>query len=149
MLELTPSWAECVALVQDMCDRLIRHTLDGSGRSVAIMAVNRGGLVPGVMISNLLGLPLYPVDSKVGLCRLPVLENHLVLLVDDICHSGDTMTHLHNYVEDQLSGNSVISMTLFYKDNSNYLPSIFGREVAPDAWVHLPWEREAMYQQNE
>lgn len=112
-----------------------------------VIGVSRGGLVSAVRISHLLRVPMIPVsyssthgagDDKNHKNALPVLENHTILIVDDISDSGHTLKEL---VEFYGKNNSVETATIYYKDKSVHEPTYYGYLIDDDfGWVDFPWE---------
>ena len=87
-----------------------------------ILGMPRGGLIPAVMLSHKLNIPLF----KTGM----ILDNK-VLIVDDICDSGGT---LQKY-------NVITTATIHTKLTASVQPT-FHYEVVDKDWIVYPWERE-------
>ena len=73
-----------------------------------IVGISRGGLIPGVMISHKLDIPFKPVHASTR--DFPHWENYLpkpkdskVLIVDDICDSGETFEKLSEYIKENIN----------------------------------------------
>ena len=88
-----------------------------------IHGMPRGGLIPTVMLSHKLNIPLF----KPGM----VLNNN-VLVVDDICDSGTTMYNYWKY--------GIPFATIHTKLSASVQPT-FHYEVVGDDWIVYPWER--------
>ena len=80
----------------------------------------RGGLIPAVMLSHALDIPLL------------VKPTPNTLIVDDVADTGRTL--------DQYKGKNFI-VTSFYHRQSIVVPDIWIREKK-DEWVVFPWESE-------
>lgn len=117
-----------------------------------IIGVSRGGLFPAVILSHLLELPLTPVsyssqlgkgDDKNHNNTLPrIKSNRLVLLVDDICDSGNTLLELKNHYE--ADGCMIYTFALYYKSRPLpvIIPDFKWRTIPEDAgWIIFPFEQ--------
>ena len=85
-----------------------------------IFGMPRGGLIPAVMLSHKLNIPLL---------RVGMVLNNKVLIIDDICDSGLT---LHKY--------SLPTATIHTKETASKQP-MFYYEVVDKDWIVYPWER--------
>jgi len=87
----------------------------------SIYGIPRGGLIPAVILSHKLSLPLVSTPN----------ENTLV--VDDISDSGLTLGehHLHGAVH---------TVTLHMRKGSSYEPTIYGKFIDSEKWIVYPWE---------
>jgi len=85
-----------------------------------IFGMPRGGLIPAVMLSHKLNIPLL----KIGM-----VLNNKVLIIDDICDSGLT---LHKY--------KLPTSTIHTKETASVQP-MFYYEVVDKDWIVYPWER--------
>lgn len=129
-----------------------------------VVGINRGGLIPAVLISHELDIPHIPVSysSKEGKGNnrnhtnvLPAIDvpwKHIyvltpttkptVLVVDDICDSGHTLSEVASYYIQQ--GHIVHTAVLYYKEIKNppIQPKFFWRRIPEDSnWIIFPWER--------
>jgi len=84
-----------------------------------IFGMPRGGLIPAVMLSHRLDIPLL---------RIGMVLNSKVLIVDDICDSGLT---LHKY--------NLPTATIHTKETASKQP-MFYYEVVDKDWIVYPWE---------
>ena len=87
----------------------------------------RGGLPIAVHVAHFLDLDFLPIFSTQIRSR--------ILIVDDICDSGKTLSQLVGLKPD------CIVATLFKKPRSVYQPDLYLREVSNDTWVVFPWEK--------
>jgi len=90
----------------------------------AIKGLQRGGLIPAVMLSHLLGIPM--TDNKV--------VSSSVLIVDDICDTGNTLKEYKQL-------NNPIA-TIHYKTSASLEPNFWFRIASEKEWVVYPWERK-------
>ena len=118
------SWDELESLVDDLCTKIVR-----SGVQIEhIYGLPRGGLIPAVMISHKLNIPM---TSK------PI--SHNILIVDDICDSGETFFSVEKkYHEDKLE---IKFACLHLKPHTSiFTPEFCGRYLYSNAWIVYPWE---------
>jgi hypoxanthine phosphoribosyltransferase len=108
------SWDDINILVEDLC-----QTIASSGAQIkSITGIQRGGLIPAVMISHKLHIPYV---SRI---------NKDTLVVDDICDTGET---LKNTI-------GMYTATLHYKPTAIFTPDFYSKEVGTE-WIVYPWER--------
>ena len=108
------SWDDINILVEDLC-----QTIAASGAEIkSITGIQRGGLIPAVMISHKLHIPYV---SRI---------NKDTLVVDDICDTGET---LKNTI-------GMYTATLHYKPTAIFTPDFYTKEVGTE-WIVYPWER--------
>jgi hypoxanthine phosphoribosyltransferase len=108
------SWDDINILVEDLC-----QTIAASGAEIkSITGIQRGGLIPAVMISHKLHIPYV---SRI---------NKDTLVVDDICDTGET---LKNTI-------GMYTATLHYKPTAIFTPDFYSKEVGTE-WIVYPWER--------
>jgi hypoxanthine phosphoribosyltransferase len=89
---------------------------------VGIYAIPRGGLIPGVYLSHLLGLPLIWNKNKI---------TKKILVVDEICDSGKTFSQFDNG----------FTVCLHYKPTiSNFKPDIWIRTTRE--YIIYNWEKK-------
>jgi len=117
-----------------------------------VVGISRGGLIPGVIISHLLQLPLEVVcysskdgagDNKNHENQLPVLTASPMLIIDDISDTGKTLMEVRDYYTKH--NVSVYTAALYYKVNPTpelFVPDFRWRRIPHDAgWVTFPWEK--------
>lgn len=117
----------------------------------AVLALARGGLIPGVILSKALSLPLMVANysSKRGNGDdqdhdnvLPIYENKKpLLIIDDICDTGRTLREVVDFYSSK--NVSVYTAVLHFK-NIN-VPPIFPdfrwQTIPQDSgWIVYPWE---------
>lgn len=109
------SWDDINILVEDLC-----NTIASSGVQIkSITGIERGGLIPAVMISHKLNIPYV---TKI---------NKDTLVVDDICDTGETLKR-------SIAG---FTATLHYKPTAVFTPDFYAKEVGSE-WLVYPWERK-------
>ena len=150
MTKLWYKWNEMRRDVNTLCREIL---LDGFNPEV-IVGLSRGGLTPGVMMSHWMQKPFKPV--KASLRDYPEWEDYLpkktderVLIVDDICDSGETFDRIKSYIKGPRINQplelpvEVRFATLWWNNECNVEPHYYVNEIAKDStgtWIHFPWE---------
>jgi len=115
------SWDDIEHLVHDLCTQITMSNLQIDH----IFGLPRGGLVPAVMISHRLGIPM---------TQDPNLSN--VLIVDDICDSGETFIKWS-----KTSPNAEFACLHFKPKTASFKPTFPASSFHSDEWIVYPWER--------
>ena len=118
-----------------------------------VIGLARGGLIPATIISYVLnkalistGVRSYKGDKKtkklstyqpLNLKELKEANAHL-LVVDDICDSGETMMHICEKIE--FSGIEAKYTTVFTKEKHKEWLDHYGLVVSDNKWIVFPWE---------
>ena len=150
MTKLWYKWNEMRRDVNTLCREIL---LDGCNPEV-IVGLSRGGLTPGVMMSHWMQKPFKPV--KASLRDFPEWEDYLpkktderVLIVDDICDSGETFDRIKSYIKGPRINQpmelpvEVRFATLWWNNECNVEPHYYVNQIAKDStgtWIHFPWE---------
>ena len=109
------SWDEIDQLVEELC-----HKIRISGcKPKSVTGIERGGLIPAVMVSHKLNIPYVTRINKD------------TLVVDDICDTGKTLANI----------TLGYSATLHYKKTAEYVPDFSAKEVGEE-WIVYPWENK-------
>jgi hypothetical protein len=113
-----------------------------------VLGIARGGLVPAVRISHLLGCGFrviqvlhYLKSRRLARPRLISGSGRLsggVLVVDDVADTGETLEFAVRYAR-RRGGREVRTATLGYKPHSKFVPDYFVFRTS--RWVVFPWER--------
>jgi len=124
------TWDEINSLVFKLSHKVITSTLEVEN----IYGLQRGGLIPAVMLSHHLGVPM--VKGDIG-------PN--TLIVDDICDSGET---LYKFVKKYQTLYSfpfnLKTAILHHKPHTAcFKPTIHVEEWNSDDWIVYPWEMES------
>jgi len=138
-------WDEMRRDVNTLCRNI---TLDKFDPEV-IVGLSRGGLTPGVMISHWMQKPFKPI--KTSLRDFPEWEDYLpkatderVLIVDDICDSGETFSKIADYIKAcGVNEVDVRFASLWWNNECGFEPHYYIQECAKDSgniWIHFPWE---------
>lgn len=146
------SWAS----VEDACYGLIGGS-KGVGSSDLIIAIGKGGLIPGTIIANRLdiklynyGLSSYDSEDKQGdifvyqhIELQDIDKSSKILVIDDILDTGETL----KFTENELNTNgyhNLLFRTIHRKTDikNQYVPNNFEsyEEISSDVWIYYPWE---------
>ena len=122
-------WNEINALVDRLCNKI--YTSDLGFKN--IYGLPRGGLIPAVMLSHQLGIPMVKGDIGPD-----------TLIIDDICDSGET---LNKFVRKHQTLYSfpfnLKTAVLHYKPHTScFEPTFYVKKWDKDDWLVYPWERE-------
>lgn len=117
-----------------------------------VVGVARGGLIPGVIMSHMTGLPFVSIaysstngagDDRNHQNALPDVPGEQILIVDDIC---DTSLTLKEIVDHYVSrGKIVYTAVLHYKVRveGKHIPDFYWKKIPEDSgWVVYPFERK-------
>ena len=129
------NWGDIENLVNELAAKIqLRYQYNPEIES--IYGCPRGGLIPAVMLSHKLNIPLIVEENQ-------ITQN--TLIVDDICDSGETfLSMLDKHQKGYEIEDAPKFACLHYKyDTSDFLPDFFGVEIRDfEGWIVYPWERE-------
>ena len=108
--------------IDDAVKLLSLKVLSSGIKVTDIKGMPRGGLIPAVMLSHQLNIPLLGSN-------IPPSETTLV--VDDICDSGQTLK-FYDFCP---------TAVLHYKKTAIFKPTFYTDEVKEDEWQIYPWEK--------
>ena len=142
---------------------ILQQILDNETFDVdLIVGLSRGGLIPGVKLSHLLGVPFYPidyprVDNSVG-AKKPKVDKIIpdklkqglnILVVDDIVDEGTTMNELiYGWIGKETHILEQIRVAVLVYNESQeypyakatYYDKKINRAAGDTAWVDFWWE---------
>lgn len=137
-------------------DRYINDIREQIEKPDCILAIARGGLVPGTVLSHKYNCPLYtigvtsysPVEDEFyetqGILKITqdidstVLTNHQkILVVDDICDTGKTFTYVKDYLDSLQKQSTFCSI---FKRTSSPACFVCAEVITENIWVKFPWE---------
>jgi hypoxanthine phosphoribosyltransferase len=138
------NWSKYGELQDDLVKKLEINRYD------LVIGIARGGLPIAVAISNKFDIPMQSVTIRAysGTKRLgkpkvlPWISNldingKKVLLVDDLCDTGDTMIAALDWVK-LFDPSEITVAALYVKPTSKYIPVISVETT--DAWIVFPYE---------
>ena len=145
MKNLWYKWKAMRRDVNTLCREIVLDKFDPN----VIVGLSRGGLTPGVMISHWMNKPFKSI--KASLRDFPEWEDYLprktderVLIVDDICDSGETFHKIREHINERKeNGVDVRFATLWWNNECNFEPHYYVNEIAKDStktWIHFCWE---------
>lgn len=144
----------------DLQEIIRQMTTDGFMPDV-VVGIARGGLVPATMLSHYLGKPLMVInyslrDNKVSQTSeiadfgATVVKGLSVLVVDDICDSGETLRKVideasHMFLSDVESFESAVKVAVLWNNISQdvFEADYVGREISraeDERWIVFPYE---------
>ena len=114
-----------------------------------VVGLSRGGLPPGIMMSHYLNKPFIPFET--ALRDFPVWKSNTtalksakkVLVIDDICDTGETFKKLKEELKVALPELDVKFASLHHNVPAIFKPNWYGALVnkdIKDAWIVYPWE---------
>ena len=138
-------WDEMRRDVNTLCRTI---TLDKFDPQV-IVGLSRGGLTPGVMMSHWFQKPFKPIKASIR--DFPDWEEYLpkktderVLIVDDICDSGETFLKIQEHLKNASDlPVEVRFASLWWNNECEFKPHYYVQDCAKDTnniWIHFPWE---------
>jgi hypoxanthine phosphoribosyltransferase len=102
----------------------------------AIFAIKRGGSFLGTSLSYIISKPVWHIDYKEKI-NLNDLNFRNILIVDDICDSGNTFANITKGVK------NFKTCSLFFNVKQNFCVDYFSRKIDRDKekfWIVFPWE---------
>jgi hypoxanthine phosphoribosyltransferase len=114
------SWDDIKTAVESLAYQIKKSNIE----IYKIKGLQRGGLIPAVMLSHLLDIPM--TENKI------VGSN--VLVVDDICDTGETLAPYKQT-------NNPIA-TIHHKQTAIVEPTFYYSLAKNDSWYYYPWEQE-------
>lgn len=152
MIEVKPSWEEISSLISNIA----RETKKKKKSYDWIVSLNRGGLIPGVRLSHILGsrhavisVESYtksgkkkPLVADLGISMVGEFKKgNSILIVDDIADSGESLVFAMQRIRSNCPGAKLIdTATIHYKSKSIVCPDFVGKNINNDVWVTFPWE---------
>jgi hypoxanthine phosphoribosyltransferase len=142
------SWQRVERLARDLA---LRIRGDGFAPDL-IVAIGRGGWIPGRLLSDYLGianLAELKVEHytathmhKEARVRYPLSADptgQRVLLVDDVTDTGDSFAVTLDHIRGKGEPAELRTLALHHKTVSPYEPHYYGAKVAKWRWIIYPW----------
>lgn len=146
---LPVSWSDYHSLAQKLAATVITHNANMN----EIVAISRGGLTLGHLLSDFLRIPISTITIQsytdiqtqgelkiTAELQTPIAGKH-ILLVDDVADSGKTLVRAIDYLK-TFEPKAVTTLTMFYKPRSVYRPDFYARETTD--WILFPYEPTEM-----
>ena len=161
-------WHDVESLCVSICSAWIE---DNTSPPDHIIGLARGGLVPATIIAHQLGVRTvishgyHSYDDDGGAPAharkehgtmyqdciedlMKVLEGPVVLIIDDLCDEGITMSGMVKRLIKKLDKHIIVkTATLYCKEHSSYIPDHVGKMVGSN-WLAFPWESSEALQSN-
>lgn len=146
---LPVSWTEYHSLSQSLAAKI----LSSDKKPDQIVAIARGGLTLGHLLSDLLHIPVSTItiqsysniqiqgELKITEKLNTPIKDKQVLLVDDVSDSGKTMKRAMSYLQ-LFHPKWIISSALYYKPHSQFKPEFFAQTTSK--WILFPYEPTEM-----
>jgi hypoxanthine phosphoribosyltransferase len=118
-----------------------------------VVAISRGGLTLGHLLSDFLRIPISTItiqsytdiqthgETTITEKLQTPIRGKRVLLVDDVADSGKTLKRAVSYLR-KLRPTNITSVTMFYKPHSQFRPDYFARQTT--RWILFPYEPTEM-----
>ena len=141
-------WGEVQRLARDLA---LRIRADGFAPDI-IVAIGRGGWVPGRLLSDYLGnlnltefkVEHYKGTEKQAIARIryPLtadMTGQRVLVVDDVTDTGDSFAVALEHIRSRGEPLALRTLVLHHKTVSSYAPDYFARAIVEWRWIIYPW----------
>jgi len=138
--------------VHELARGLAGKIADSGYRPEVIVAIGRGGWVPGRILSDFLGqmnLTSFKIEhylntqkAKTAQVRYPLaaeVAGLRVLLVDDVADSGETFAVALEHLNRRGPPAELRTAVLHYKTCSPYVPDYYAKKVVKWRWITYPW----------
>jgi uncharacterized protein len=142
------TWEE----VYSLCHQLAQQLRKANFRINVIVAIARGGYVPARLLSDMLGiddLACFKIEHYQGaykqqeaVVKYPLnadINGRNVLLLDDVCDSGDTFDVGIGHIRQCGTVNEMRTAVLHLKTVSRYVPDFYVEEIREWRWLIYPW----------
>ena len=114
-----------------------------------IVAITRGGMVPGSIIARELEIRLvdtvcissydYQEQGEINVLKSPVIDSDGLLLIDDLVDTGQTARIVKDLLPDAHFA------TVYAKPAGRPLVDTYITEVSQDTWILFPWDTESRF----
>jgi hypoxanthine phosphoribosyltransferase len=123
------SWNEIDELVNSLTQQIAQSGIQFEN----IFGLQRGGLIPAVMVSHKLGIPM---------TKGTISPN--TLIIDDICDSGVTFANFFETHQKEYAFPFNLNFAcLHYKPQTSvFKPTFYSSIWNSNDWIVYPWERE-------
>lgn len=132
-------WFKIDELVKEIDNKV------SSYKPTHIVGIARGGLVPAVMLSHQLNLPMETLgvsfrDNKATHhTKFKPIKDARYLIVDDINDSGTTFKVVTDIFKNRRLNHRTAA--LINKEKSDFNVDFYGEMFYHDDWINFPWEK--------
>ncbi|MHA2063137.1 MAG: phosphoribosyltransferase [Candidatus Thorarchaeota archaeon] len=106
------------------------------GDNVAIYGIPRGGMVVAIAVMHQFEAKGLRARFAVALDHLMPSELHKLVVIDEICDSGDTFRVIKQLYP------MARTATLCHRDGAKFKADYYAYSVMDDRWLQFPWEVE-------
>ena len=126
-------------------------------RYSVIIGLNRGGLVPSVLLSHItktkhgvVSIESYQGRKKTSKHKLDYHVSMIgklnpktkVLMVDDISDTGESLKKIIQVMKKLgCDPKNIDTATLYYKSKSCFVPTYYAKHTSDSDWIEFPWQR--------
>lgn len=138
--------------VYSLCRQLAQQLRKANFRIDVIVAIARGGYMPGRLLSDMLGIPdltCFKIEHYQGafqnqetFVKYPLnadINGRNVLLLDDVCDSGDTFMVGVEHIRHCGAVTELRTAALHLKTVSKFIPDFYAETVSEWRWLIYPW----------
>jgi uncharacterized protein len=142
------TWGQVQRLARELGFRIREDNFEPD----IIVAIGRGGWVPGRLLSDYLGnmnLTELKVEHYCGTekqvtarVRYPLradLAGQSVLVVDDVTDTGDSFAVALEHIRSHGEPEQMRTLVLHHKTVSSYVPDYYGQAMSEWRWLIYPW----------
>ena len=136
--------------VEELVDNMVLDIVEKDYNIKQVCGVSRGGLIPGVMISQRLGVPFMPLKwqtrdgsyrDECGLIQI-FRDNARTLIVDDLIDSGSTYLGIKRIIDNHCRDSKELFGTLLNKKEEIALDIVGCNVYNIENWIQFPWEKK-------
>lgn len=142
------TWEYIHRLTLNLADEILSRSYDID----YIAAVSRGGLIPGVLMSHYMDLPIVPIQWSTrdfgeqvhyGDVVEDIQAGKTILLVDDINDSGKTFIDiLKDWEYTTECKGKVITASVFQRTSTTLPSDHHSKLITSQDWLVFPWEKK-------
>jgi hypoxanthine phosphoribosyltransferase len=138
--------------IYSLCRQLAGQLRKANFQIDVIVAIGRGGYVPGRILSDMLGiydLTTFKIEHYQGaykqheaFVKYPLnadINERNVLLLDDVCDSGDTFAIGAGHIRQCGTVNEIRTAVLHLKTVSTFIPGFYAEAISEWRWLIYPW----------
>jgi len=138
--------------IEELCLKISEKIKVSKFKVDYILGVSVGGLVPAVIFArlletkNIISISVSSYENKqqkeLKLLNAPdkeLLKDKNVLIVDDICDSGNTIVFIEKFLK-SCNVKEIKTATVFLnKEHHKITPDFYGEVI--DKWIAFPWDK--------
>lgn len=149
------SWSEVERMVNKI-ENFLREKFDNDFTHIMILGIERGGLIPAVMLSHRLKIPMETICiqrylegtdcvlshfslNSVAERQCSKLKTRDYIVVDDICDEGVTLDVINHHVPRE---KQTVNVVLVEKHQADFIVNFSAKKIQSNWWVKFPWEVE-------